>query len=94
MIFSDPNFQMREMCKYPNNSTALCVPMLAETETCLRFQLRREESGPARALFRQICSLVEGLDAARAATLMGKPMHLHQPALALARLPTYSFPIR
>ena len=44
--------------------------MLAETQTCLRLQLRREESGPARALFQQICSVAEVLAVVRATAPM------------------------
>ena len=63
--------------------------MLAETLIGIHsLQLRREEFDPAMALLRQICSLVEVMDAARAAALLGQIQYHHQPLVTLAEPPT------
>ena len=47
----------------------------------LSLQFSREEFHSALVLLQQICSLIEVIDAPRAATLMNQLMHLHQSLL-------------
>ena len=63
--------------------------MLAETLIrILSLQFGREEFHTALVLLQQICSLIEAIDAPRAATLMNQLMHLHQPLLTSLEPPT------
>ena len=63
--------------------------MLAETLIrILSLQFGREEFHTALVLLQQICSLIEAIDAPRAATLMNQLMHLHQPLVTSSEPPT------